>query len=791
MRIFKKSCTSYSGKNLDYIAFPMGGIGAGMICIEGNGSFSHISLKHKPDFKKYAFMFATFAVKGKIPRVLEGPVPEWKIFSTSETGRGLWVTNFGLPRCQIKNFTFQFPFAFIKLIHPDLPLKIDICGWSPFIPGDPDNSSLPVAAIEYTFKNTSSKSIKGVFSFHSKNFMAAKAMALENGFVLFQEKTESEPHKESHFTVQILNEKVTTSFWCGRGIFFDTHSIILKDILATKTIENKIDQDTVPGASIFKEIVLEPHKSKTMTVLISWYVPYSDLKIGDSDSDFYQPWYAEKFKSIKEVSDYWQKNYEDLKEKTALFTRSFYASSIPHEIKDAIGSNLSIFKSPTMMRQKDGRLWCWEGCLDDTGCCPGSCTHVWNYCQAIAHLFPSLERSLRETEFNENQDENGHQNFRALLPIRPNTHDFHAAADGQLGGIMKIYREWRISGDTQWLKKLWPKVKKSLEYCIKTWDPEHNGYLKFPHHNTYDIEFWGPDGMCCSFYCGALKAAMLIAEQLNEDSSFYRELYLKSKKYLEEVLFNGEYFEQKIMWKYPEMQKEFEEEKLKEKYKSARIVELVKKEGPPYQYGNGCLADGVLGAWIAEMCGLGEIIDKNKIKKHLLSVYKYNFKKDLSNHINLQRPSYAMGKDGGLILCTWPKGNRPTMPFPYCDEVWTGFEYQVASHLIINGFLKEGLEIVKTARKRHDGTKRNPFDEYECGHWYGRALSCWGLIQAFTGLRYDAVTKTLYLKKGKKKDFSVFFSTEKGWGIAGIKKGKPFIRVLQGNVPVEKIEILD
>ncbi|MCX7704968.1 MAG: glycoside hydrolase family 116 protein, partial [bacterium] len=140
---------------------------------------------------------------------------------------------------------------------------------------------------------------------------------------------------------------------------------------------------------------------------------------------------------------------------------------------------------------------------------------------------------------------------------------------------------------------------------------------------------------------------------------------------------------------------------------------------------------------------------------------------------------------------TWPKGGRPTLPLIYSDEVWTGIEYQVSSHLMMNGFIKEGLEIVKTARKRYDGTKRNPFDEYECGHWYARALSSWGLIKGITGLHYDAIEKTIYLKRWKRQDVQVFFSTESGWGIAGIKKGRPFVKIIFGHVAVEKIKIID
>ena len=186
-------------------------------------------------------------------------------------------------------------------------------------------------------------------------------------------------------------------------------------------------------------------------------------------AEFYKPWYAGKFADITAVSAYWTHNYTRLREESASFTDSFYGTSMPDVLVEAVAANLSILKSPTVLRQTDGRLWGWEGSLDKGGSCPGTCTHVWNYAQALAHLFPELERGIRNTEFTEGQDEHGHQNFRVPLPIQPADHDFHAASDGQLGGLMKVYREWKISGNTEWLREIWPKVKLSLQYCMETW----------------------------------------------------------------------------------------------------------------------------------------------------------------------------------------------------------------------------------------------------------------------------------------------------------------------------------
>lgn len=537
---------------------------------------------------------------------------------------------------------------------------------------------------------------------------------------------------------------------------------------------------------------------------MTWYVPHSFHNIGPdavSVSDFgdrynadlykdtpakYEPWYSRRFSGIEEVSNYWKNNYSTLKLETKKFTDTFYDTTLPEEVIESVANNLTILKSPTVMRQHDGRFWVWEGSGDDWGSCHGSCTHVWNYAQAVPHLFPRMERTLRETEFKVDQNTEGHQAFRANIPIRPVKHDFHSAADGQLGGIMKVYRDWRISGDNEWIKDLYPLIVKSMDYCIRTWDPNEVGAVIEPHHNTYDIEFWGPDGMCTSFYAGALNSIIEIGHYLNEDVTKYEHLLKKAQDYMETNLWNGEYFFQDIQWEGLKTPDPTKAQSFQSSY-SEEARKILEKEGPKYQYGNGCLSDGIIGCWMSLVCGLDEPIDQSKVTGHLESVYKYNLKHCLADHANPQRPGYAIGNDGGLILCSWPKGGKLSLPFVYSDEVWTGIEYQVASHLIFEGKVKEGLDIVRTVLNRYDGIKRNPFNQYECGSWYARALASYSLIQALTGVRYDAVTKTLHIESKVGKNFRSFLSTASGYATVGLKNGKPFIEVKNGEIEVKEI----
>jgi uncharacterized protein (DUF608 family) len=811
---------SYIGEHLDRVAFPLGGIGAGMVCLEGTGALSHVSLRGRPEVFNEPLVFAALTVKGSpsVPRVLEGPVPAWKVFGPAGSGNGSGGRSYGFPRFRHVSFQARFPFATVELADPKVPLAVEVTGWSPFVPGNADDSGLPVAALEYRFSNPTNEPVEAVFSFHARNFMAlgqwdvsvsgsrdTAVRAIENGYVLWQAGSTERPWDQGAFSAAVDDPETRVNCALFRGGWFDPLTVVWRTIAEGGTPESApiTEGEPSPGGSLYVPFRLAPGEEQVVRLRLAWHVPDTGISVGErkytsaTSGDLcccasncqegtHKPWYAARFEDIEAVNAYWRDHYERLRAESLRFSDCFYDTTLPPEVVEAIAANLTILKSPTMLRQTDGRLWCWEGCCDDAGCCAGTCTHVWNYAQALPHLFADLERTLRQTEFHENQDDRGHQSFRASLPIRPTEHTFHAAADGQLGGIIKVYRDWRISGDTEWLRGLWPQVKQSLDYCIETWDPAHQGTLREPHHNTYDIEFWGPDGMCTSIYLGALKAAALMADVLDDNVPLYAQLYQKGRSFTERELWDGEYFVQRIEWQGLRAGDPTELQGLVAGY-SPEAAELLQSEGPKYQYGAGCLSDGVLGAWFAAVSGVGDILAPEKITSHLLSVHRYNLKRDLTEHANPQRPGFALGDDGGLLLCTWPKGGQLTLPFIYSDEVWTGIEYQVASHLMLMGHVEEGLEIVRTCRERYDGRVRNPFNEYECGHWYSRAMASYALLQGLTGARFDAVDRVLYLEPRIAGDFRAFLCTASGYGTVGVRDGQPYVEVCQGTIPYKRI----
>ncbi len=329
------------------------------------------------------------------------------------------------------------------------------------------------------------------------------------------------------------------------------------------------------------------------------------------------------------------------------------------------------------------------------------------------------------------------------IPLGVQGYLWHAASDGQLGGIVQLYRDWRLSGDDARLKDLWPHAKKALGYAWVEWDRDKDGLVDGNQHNTYDINFQGGNPLTQFFYLAALRATEEIATHLGETdvAKECKRLFESGRKLTMEKLWNGVFFIQ--------------------------TFPCIGPDAPKYQHGLGCLSDQVFGQQAASLAGLGDLVDPKLIKQALQAIVKHNFLSPLGEHENVQRV-YAVPDETGLILCSWPNGGRPDFPFPYSDEVWTGIEYQVAAHLALAGLTDECLAIVNGIRKRHDGTRRNPFNEFECGSHYARAMASYSVFLALAGTDYDGRTRSLTVNPGVevKGEFQTFVCTPHGWGVA-------------------------
>jgi uncharacterized protein (DUF608 family) len=778
--------------------------------LNGYGGLQDFSVRNRPALtaapEADGYGDAAFAVlhlpEQNITRLVEGPFPKGKIYAQGIKPEGiLGGGHEGLPRFRKCSFRGEFPFGIVKLSDPLVGVDVEISGSNPFIPLDDKNSSIPCAIVEYTLRNRTLETVNFQFSFHLSH-LAQEAKSQEPdgsrnavmpgaGVYLYNLEKPTSP-KSGSAALGILGHEPSIKAMWFRGGWFDGLSVLWRELESGRFIPNDGSHAEAVrgrnGGSILVDGKLEAGKSITYPIVIAWYFPNVDYSFGAARSPW-QPYYASQWSDAQDVFNYVSQNYQGLKKRTQAFHDVLFDTTLPAYVLEAVSANLAILKSPTLLRQYNGNLWGWEGCHPDRGSCPGSCTHVWNYAQSLPHLFPALERTLREQELFRSMDDGGHINFRSALPDGPVEHTFHAASDGQLGGLMKLYRDWEISGDRAWLEGLYPAALKSMDYCIRTWDPKRKGVLEEPHHNTYDIEFWGPDGMCTGFYIGALMAMAKLAAVMGEldRSAAYRELAERGARAMDDTLYNGEYYEQKVTWK--GLQASLNEEQLqKMRFENPDEANLYASEGPKYQYGRGCLSDGLFGIHLAALCGIETPLNEEYVLSSLRSIFAHNFRTSLWDHVNPQRPGYALGDEPGLLLCTWPHGGKPTLPFVYSDEVWTGIEYQVAAHLISAGMIDEGLTLVKALRSRYDGQTRNPWNEYECGSYYARAMSSYALLLAFSGFRYSAVEEKLWLKPQLGGDwYRTFFSTASGWGVLTLEHDSLSIDMKAGELVVTQL----
>jgi uncharacterized protein (DUF608 family) len=275
--------------------------------------------------------------------------------------------------------------------------------------------------------------------------------------------------------------------------------------------------------------------------------------------------------------------------------------------------------------------------MDIVGSCMGSCTHVWNYEQTTPFLFGELAKLQRTVEFGYATNEIGLMSFRVNLPIENAQKMDRAAADGQMGTIMKMYRDWQLSGDEALLKKLWPNVKKALEFCWIEggWDADKDGVMEGCQHNTMDVEYFGPNPQMEFWYLGALRAASEMAEYLGEKdfANTCNRLFEQGSRWTDENLYNGEYYIQEI--------RPPEDPKSVSTYLTAGMG-AKELSNPTFQLGKGCLVDQLVGQYMSHICDLGYLAQEDHIKTTLRSIMKYNYKASMANHFNNMR-SYALG----------------------------------------------------------------------------------------------------------------------------------------------------
>jgi uncharacterized protein (DUF608 family) len=784
------------------LAFPLGGIGTGNVSLGARGDLRDWEIFNTPA-KGNLLPNTFFAIYAKpdgeegINRVLEGPIAAPHTLSHGYHP----ITTAGLPRLKKSTFRGEYPFAWIEFSDDALPLEIGLEAYTPLIPLNPEDSGIPCAIMTYTFRNISAKAVditlaasmmnpvggirRNVYDFidastKGKTKNEFRDAGSYRGLYLHAADIEDTDLEFGSMSLTTNHQNLTVKPVWRRGGWFDFLRDFWDDFSdghLTDLHYTDLPADGRPDtASLGLVDTLQAGESKSYRFVLSWYFPNRMASWERKSTKTVRNHYATRFENAWDVAGYVFENYNRLEYETKKFHKALFETTLPSYVLDALSANIVPLRSTTCFWTEDNRFYGWEGCFDDFGCCAGSCTHVWSYAYTLAYLFPSLERSMRETEFLIETEDDGYMTFRTFKtfgerfewPSEWGVQKPEAASDGQMGCILRVYREYKLCGDQRWLESLWNKVKQAMFFAIGHWDSDEDGILEGKQHNTYDIDFYGANPLSSIYYLAALRAVEELAKVMNEPDTEKRcqILFKKGSKNLDNMLWNGDYY----------------------------IQRLEDVDQYPYQHGLGCLSDQLLGQLHARVLGLGDLLPANHVKKAVKSIYKHNFRKNFGDHVNAQR-TYVLNDEAGLLLCSWPHGGRPKFPFVYSDEVWTGIEYQVAAHLIYEGRTKEGLKIIKAVQDRHDGIKRNPWNEVECGNHYARSMASWAVLLAMSGFHCDLGKSEMSFAprlEPSQDTFTTFWSTSKGWGIYNQKKDiqghwQARVDVLAGNMKGVKV----
>ena len=484
--------------------------------------------------------------------------------------------------------------------------------------------------------------------------------------------------------------------------------------------------------AVGRRISLKPQREQTITFVVTWHFP--NLSVAGMNN--VGRYYASRFTDARAVAEYMAANFKRLSTSTRLWCDTWYDSSLPYWFLDRTMANTTTLATSTCYRFENGRFWAWEG----IGCCHGTCTHVWHYAQAVGRLFPEIERNHREqVDFGIALHPDGGIGHRANLQ-----QSSHPAHDGQCGRILGAYREHQMTADDAFLKRMWPNIKKSIEYMIQH-DGNSDGIVEGSQPNTLDAAWFGKISFLASLYLAALRAGEAMASEVGDGKFAQRckDIAERGRQNILE-LYNGEYFYQ---------------------IEDAKHLDAI-------GIGKGCYIDQVFGQSWAFQVGLGRLFDEQTIRSALHALWKYNFVPDVGPFRDKFKRGrwYAAAGDAGLLMCTWPRGGlredfKKHWQYMYFNECMSGFEWQVAAHMIWERMITEGMAIARAIHDRYNAALRNPYNEIECSDHYARAMASYGAFTAACGYEYHGPKGYMaFSPRLTPENFKSAFTSAAGWG---------------------------
>ena len=799
----------YQKEKTKNISFPLGGIGTGCIALAGNGELRDWEIFNRPN-KNTRNGYSHFAIKatagGKsITKILQGDTNE-NLIGTSCASKGHYGFGYGphqntlagYPHFESVVFDGTFPVAHLTFEDSNFPATVRLCAFNPMIPHNEFDSSLPAAFFEWEIQNNASETVEYALGSTVQNPAPVSKNASvigDNVQGIFFQTADKTDDEIGYSDLCLITDHADTDVqecWY-RGKWQDGVTTYWKDFserarMPKRTYEEEWKND---HGTVVSYVQIPAGETRKIRMIIAWNVPvahcyWNPCKDENDQEITWKNYYATQFKTSKETAIYALSNFTRLFEKTKLFSDTLQQSTLPEVVKDAVCSNLSVLKTPTALRLEDGSFWGWEGCTETTGSCHGTCQHVWNYAYALPYLFPKLERSIRENTIKYALLPSGGSCFRVPLPLGRELGTFRSCVDGQMGEVIKAYREWKLSGDTEWLKENAESIFKMLEYAWSeenpdAWDRDKDGVLEGRQHHTLDMELFGPSSWLQGFYLLALDCGAKMAQALGQTNrgEEYKALYEQGKQWMNENLFNGLYYHQKV---------DLTDKSTVDRFDASAVYWNDEAKQIKYQVAEGCIIDQMLADWHAVLIGADPVFNEKQKKIALKNLYKNNFKESMRDVVNMWR-LFSLGDEAGTVICSYPDGvSVPAIPIPYCEETMTGFEYSFAGLLLAEGFTKEAETVVKAIRDRYDGEKRNPFNEIECGSNYARSMASFALLPLYSGFTFDMTEQRIgFAPKDAKGTY--LFSVCESWGKAQFGENRMTLSIFEKPLNLKKISL--
>ena len=741
----------YRGEDLRKIGMPIGGMCAGQVYLGGDGKLWHWDI-----FNQHIGTGAEHYAKPLNPsapfeqgfgiRLLDGAKPQFRALD-----RGSWSD---------VSFKGEYPIGYVDYRDQEMPVSVHLQAFSPFIPLNTEDSSLPATLLQFTIRNESSDELElelsgwlenavCLYSSQRRAGQRTNRLSRRTGLLLLESSASdvpAEPSDSPHQPPGPLAEE--PDFGTFALALLEPHRTDFGNASISSPGDTNVNTSAVTRrfgekltGSLTRKLELLPGRSATATFVLAWHLP--NLKMGRLPPGRH---YQTRFASAGEVAAYVAANFERLSSQTRLWHDTWYDSTLPFWFLDRTFLNTSILATSTCYRFGDGRFYGWEG----VGCCEGTCGHVWQYAHAAARLFPELERLVREkVDFGLALQPDGAIHFRGEFNDFP-------AIDAQAGAVLRALREHQVSRDTSFLERNWPNIKRATAWLIKK-DGNGDGLIEGNQHNTLDTDWFGPVSWLSGLYLAALAAAEAMAIEVG-DTTFAaqcHEILQRGQKNLTAQLFDGEYFINKP---------------------DPRHLDAINS-------GSGCEIDQVFGQSWAFQVGLPRVLPETQTRSALKSLWRYNFTPDVGPYREHYKPGrwYAVPGEAGLLMCTFPrldwdyaqaKGKGPDWAAGYFNECMNGFEYQAAGHMIWEGLVTEGLAVTRAVHDRYHPSRRNPWNEVECGDHYARSMASYGVFLAACGFEYhgpkghvgfaprvgDGASGTAGAH------FKAAFTTAEGWG---------------------------